>query len=135
MADKPKNKGGRPPIVIDYDAVERLGQIQCTQEEIANVLNISLARAVHDDKFVQAHRKGMEVGKASLRRQQFKGAEQGNATMLVWLGKQYLGQSDKIENRHSVIDGQSRELSNAELDAIARRGLKEKTQKQITHQS
>ena len=31
--------GGRPKAVIDYPLVEKLGQIQCTQEEIANILN------------------------------------------------------------------------------------------------
>ena len=35
-------------------------------------------------------------GKASLRRKQWNLAEK-NATMGIWLGKQYLEQSDKIE--------------------------------------
>jgi hypothetical protein len=39
----------------------------------------------------------MAVGRMSLRRKQWKAAEDGNTTMLVWLGKQYLGQSDKSE--------------------------------------
>jgi hypothetical protein len=36
----------------------------------------------------------------SLRRAQIKSALSGNSTMLVWLGKQYLGQSDRLD--HSV---------------------------------
>ena len=36
-------------------------------------------------------------GKASLRRRQYKLAEEGNPTMLIWLGKQWLGQSEKKE--------------------------------------
>jgi hypothetical protein len=31
---------------------------------------------------------------------QFKAAEAGNPTMLIWLGKQYLGQSDKQDLNH-----------------------------------
>ena len=38
-------------------------------------------------------------GKMSLRRMQWQAAENGNSTMLVFLGKQYLGQKDKIENK------------------------------------
>ena len=36
----------------------------------------------------------------SLRRQQFKSAEAGNVTMQIWLGKQYLGQTDKVEENN-----------------------------------
>jgi hypothetical protein len=39
----------------------------------------------------------MEEGRMSLRRLQWKKAQEGNTTMLIWLGKQYLGQSDKQE--------------------------------------
>ncbi len=33
----------------------------------------------------------------SLRRLQWKAAKENNVTMLIWLGKQYLGQTDKQE--------------------------------------
>lgn len=36
---------------------------------------------------------------------QFKAAEGGNATMLIWLGKQYLGQSDKTQQEISGPEG------------------------------
>ncbi len=36
-------------------------------------------------------------GIISLRRMQFKKAQVGNVPMLIWLGKQYLGQSEKHE--------------------------------------
>jgi hypothetical protein len=39
----------------------------------------------------------MEGGKMSLRRHQWRALEEGNTTMLVWLGKQYLGQREKNE--------------------------------------
>ena len=39
----------------------------------------------------------MSEGKISLRRYQFRQAEKGNASLLIWLGKQYLGQTDKQE--------------------------------------
>jgi hypothetical protein len=34
---------------------------------------------------------------ASLKRKQFQVAMRGNPALLIWLGKQYLGQSDKLE--------------------------------------
>jgi hypothetical protein len=41
----------------------------------------------------EAHDSGRMEGLASLRRKQFAMAE-SNATMAIWLGKQYLGQKD-----------------------------------------
>jgi hypothetical protein len=88
---------GRPPIEIDYAACEKLARIMCTQSEIAEVLGVSLSTLEHDKEFLRIHKKGIEAGKASLRRMQWKSAEDGNVTSQIWLGKQYLGQRDKSE--------------------------------------
>ena len=94
---------GRPKIVIDYTAVEKLASIQCTQEEIANFLDISVRTLQRDDEFCRIYKKGMDNGKMSLRRTQFKLAEK-NTSMAIFLGKQYLGQRDVIEtdNTHEI---------------------------------
>ena len=94
-------KRGRKPIEIDYDKAEKLAAIMCTQSEIASVLGVSLALLEHDPEFIRIHKKGMEQGKASLRRMQYSAAKNGNATMQIWLGKQYLGQRDKQDVEHS----------------------------------
>jgi len=94
-------KRGRKPIEIDYDKAEKLAAIMCTQSEIASVLGVSLALLEHDPEFIRIHKKGMEQGKASLRRMQYGAASNGNATMLIWLGKQHLGQRDKQDIEHS----------------------------------
>ena len=88
---------GRPKIEIDYTAVEKLASIQCTQEEIANFLDISVRTLQRDEEFCRLYKKGQDNGKMSLRRIQFKLAEK-NPTMALWLGKQYLGQKDVVEN-------------------------------------
>lgn len=94
----PKKKPvGRPPIEIDYGKCEKLARIMCTQSEIAEVLGVSLSTLEHDKEFLRIHKKGIEAGKASLRRMQWKSAEGGNVTSQIWLGKQYLGQRDKQE--------------------------------------
>lgn len=94
---KKKRPVGCPPKEIDYEACEKLARIMCTQSEIAEVLGVSLSTLEHDKEFLRIHKKGQENGRASLRRMQYKGAEAGNPTMLIWLGKQYLGQRDKQE--------------------------------------
>ena len=97
------NKGGRPKIEVNYDMIKKLASIFCTGEEIADILEISydtLERRIKSKykcSFADYIKKYNNTGKASLRRMQFKSAEAGNATLQVWLGKQYLGQTDKQE--------------------------------------
>ena len=98
----PTNKGGRPPSLIPdektLEIIRGLGQIQCTTRECAAVLGVSHQTFI---KFKAQHQEvsdaleiGCETGKMSLRRKQFNMAET-NASMAIWLGKQYLDQSDK----------------------------------------
>lgn len=146
---KPKNKVGRPKKIIDLKQVEALAMIQCTDEEIAAVLDVDIRTITRKKEqkrssFVQAYKRGKQKGKTSLRRLQWKAAQgltyyayfcdkkqsyshenicgiqrdkknsvcgscsgarhttltefKGGATgMLIWLGKQWLGQKDKTE--------------------------------------
>ncbi|MCK5805356.1 MAG: hypothetical protein KAI66_21175 [Lentisphaeria bacterium] len=95
-----KKKGpGRPRVEIDIEHLRRLALIHCTQDEIAAILGVStsaLDRALANKKgeYWCAYKAGMSNGKKSLRRAQVAAAMKGNATMLVWLGKQLLGQRD-----------------------------------------
>lgn len=91
---------GRPKKEIDYVTVEKLANIQCTQEEIASFLGISSRTLLRDEKFKELFARGRENGKMSLRRIQWKHAEK-SASMAIWLGKQYLGQRDNIEVSNS----------------------------------
>ena len=95
---------GRPKIQIDYNTVEKLANIQCTQEEIASFLGISVRTLQRDEEFCRIYKKGQDNGKMSLRRMQYKLAEK-NPTMAIWLGKQYLGQRDNIEVEHNAQNG------------------------------
>ena len=92
---------GRPKKKLDYELIGRLASIQCTQAEVASVLGVSLSKLDKDEEFKRIFFEKKEGGRASLRRQQWKLAESGNPTMLIWLGKQYLGQSDKKDVAHS----------------------------------
>lgn len=92
-----KKPVGRPKKEIDTDMVEKLASIFCTNEEIAEI--VGCHRDTLADNFSAYIKKGREHGKMSLRRKQYEKAMTGNTTMLIWLGKQFLGQSDKIETR------------------------------------
>ena len=94
----------RPKFKIDYDMVEKLAGIQCTQQEIASFLGCSVDTLQRDETFCGLYKKGQENGKMSLRRIQYKLAEK-NPTMAIWLGKQYLGQRDNIEVEHDTKNG------------------------------
>lgn len=95
----------RPLKEIDWTEVDRLCEFQCTGEEIASFLYIdydTLNRAckrVYKISFADYYQQKKGVGKISLRRAQWQMAtDQKNPTMLIWLGKNYLGQTDKIED-------------------------------------
>lgn len=97
-------KGGAPVIEIDLKALESMVEIQCTQDECCSILGVTeptldkrLKEAGYAG-FLDFYKKHSENGKKSLRRAQWEAAvEDKNATMLVWLGKQVLGQKDKTE--------------------------------------
>ena len=46
-----KHAGGRPRIKIDYEAVEKLASIGCTQEEIADFLGCSVRTLLRNQNF------------------------------------------------------------------------------------
>lgn len=96
------NKGGRPPALTPdaatLEIIRGLGEIQCTTRECAAVLGVShqtfIAFKAKHQEVSDALEAGMQTGRQSLRRKQFKMAET-NASMAIWLGKQYLDQTDK----------------------------------------
>lgn len=94
---------GRPRKEINYKTLAGLCKLQCTGDECASVLGIdydTLCRALKRDghgTFADYLKRFGAHGRMSLRRLQWKAANAGNVGMLVWLGKQYLGQRDTPE--------------------------------------
>jgi len=143
MTEQKKHAGGIGrgyKKIIDWDAIGRMAQVMCTDDDIATITHTSLyclkTRCVTDNgcKFGEFIARHQQQGKASVRKVQYemaigregkllrddkgkmvlddKGHPQWeimpispNATMLVWLGKQWLGQTDKVENQVSGKDG------------------------------
>lgn len=96
---------GRPLKAINWAEVEKLCALQCTEEEIASFLGISVdtlyraCKREHRLNFAEYFKQKKGLGKISLRRSQWLLAQKGNVTMQIWLGKQYLDQRDKTENK------------------------------------
>jgi len=93
---------GRPLTEIPQVTFEELCRIQCTLNEIASVLKCSpdtverWCKRTYQLTFADSYQRFSEEGKSSLRRAQIKSALGGNATMLIWMGKQILGQQDRM---------------------------------------
>ncbi|MGI6078298.1 MAG: hypothetical protein ACOYCB_09095 [Fastidiosipilaceae bacterium] len=106
------NKGGRPRKKIDYKTVEKLCALQCTGAEIASFLNIhysTLIEHIQRDygmSFPEYFELKSGAGRASLRRRQWQAAEKGNSAMLIWLGKQYLGQGEPTQMHRTELVGE-----------------------------
>ena len=83
---------GRDKTVIPPEEVFKLASIGCKDIEIADWFGIDNNTLRYN--FSAELTKGREHLKQSLRRAQLEVALKGNAVMLIWLGKQYLGQTD-----------------------------------------
>lgn len=101
---KQKKKMGRPPIEIDKVKFESLCKIFCTLTEIAGVFNCSedtienWCKKIYGETFSECFKIFSANGKMSLRRMQYQRAvKDGNVAMLIFLGKQYLGQKENPE--------------------------------------
>jgi len=91
-------------IEIDWAMVEELAMIQCTGREIAAVLNVAHSTLTGRKEYSDIYKKGQENGKMSLRRLQWASAQGGHVGMQIWLGKNWLNQSDtlKVENTDTL---------------------------------
>lgn len=111
-------KMGRPKKYIDKKAFEELCAIQCTEAEICAVFGVSdqtlctWCKNTYGMTFLEVFREKRKIGLTSLRRSQFALAQK-NATMSIWLGKQYLEQRDygvandsekQIEDLNAVLN-------------------------------
>ena len=93
----------RPKKKIDPEIVKNLAAIHCTHEEMASILGCD--RRTLERRFATIIEQAQNSGKMSLKRKQYEVAMKENVSMLIWLGKQHLGQRDKTEV-HQMSDEQ-----------------------------
>ena len=81
--------------LIDTKEVFKLAKLGCTNKEIGDFFGCSpdLLEKSYSEFLI----KGMAKQKMRLRQLQWKACESGNVSMLIFLGKNMLGQQDKIE--------------------------------------
>ena len=95
-----KKAGGRPRIDINWEEFDKLCSLQCTLDEVAMYFDCSpdtIERRVqekYDRTWTEVYDEKRGAGKIAIRRKQFQVALRGNVRMLIWLGKQWLGQRD-----------------------------------------
>ena len=82
-------------ISPDPDKIQMLASFGCSITEIAKYFRIdeSTVRKNYKDELET----GRESLKVRLRQLQWDHAARGNTALLIWLGKQYLGQTDRKE--------------------------------------
>lgn len=107
-----KSKGGRPPVILDPAVAQAFGRMKATYETMAEYFRVShdtIARRMSDpeSEFCVAYKKGFATMRLNLSEKQIAIANAGNVTMCIWLGKQYLGQSDKQEVVGGIYNTQS----------------------------
>lgn len=96
-------KMGRPRKQIDKTEFEKLCFLQCTEREFCSWFDVSdetlnkWCKENYDGRtFLDVFKEKRENGLISLRRTQFQLAEKSPA-MAIFLGKNLLGQTDKME--------------------------------------
>ena len=130
-------KKGPPPKDIPQKEFENACSWWCTRDEIWHIFGMTYktlnkwCRRTYGVTFEQVYKEKSEGGKASLRRAQLVAALKGNPAMLIWLGKQKLGQKDLSRFEHSgpaggeivfkgtvVTPEQLKTLSDQELETL-----------------
>jgi len=87
---------GRAKTVIPEEQVLELARLHCTNQEMADFFEVKLQTFV--DNFRDIITNGRLETNQRLRRAQLKLALNGDRSMLIWLGKNILGQSDQPIN-------------------------------------
>ena len=80
---------------INTEQVKKLAILGCTNKEIGDFFGCSAD--LIEKSYSEFLTKGRAEQKLRLRQLQWKSAEKGNVAMLIFLGKNLLGQQDKLE--------------------------------------
>jgi hypothetical protein len=100
-----QNRHGRNEKFIDWRVFEECAKIHCTQRELCGILDVQRHTLIertekkYEKPFKEVYEDLKSHGKMSLRRMQFNLAKK-NASMSIWLGKQWL---DQKENSHTIV--------------------------------
>ena len=100
---------GRPRKEIDVDQFKKLCSLQCTETEIASYFECdqdtvnSWCKRTFGMTFQDTFKIYSAPGKIALRRYQFRQAEK-NPAMAIFLGKNWLEQTDRVEQTVTEVE-------------------------------
>lgn len=132
---KSKSQFGRPQIKIDWTEFDKLCAMHCTLIEISEWFKCSedtIERIVKREKkmtFAEYLKRKSSMGKISLRRQMYQtamGIGKGATTMQIWLSKNYLDYSDKLEKRIDDVTDPSKKILTVKTDPAEVKAVLEK---------
>lgn len=91
---------------INLDELEKLCMLHCSDKELADWFGVTtrtIERRRTEPDFAAVMDRGKSKGKISLRRAQMRLVDEGNAVMSIFLGKQWLGQTDQAPPSTTVV--------------------------------
>jgi len=101
VIDNP-NKIGRPSFEFTpkiLEQVKTMASYMCSKSEIGKIIGCSESTINRNQSAQEAWEQGVALAKQTIRKTQFDIATKLNSSiMAMWLGKVYLGQTDKIQN-------------------------------------
>ena len=106
VIDNPK-KIGRPnfeftPKILEQ--IKNMASYMCSKQEIGKIIGCSESTINRNQLAQEAWEQGVALAKQAIRKTQFDIATKLNSSiMAMWLGKVYLGQSDKVQNTDDNI--------------------------------
>jgi len=102
-------KDGRGRPIFDFspkilDQIKDLASYMCSKQEIAKIIGCSESTLQRNQLAQEAWEQGVAQAKKNIRKTQFDIATKLNSSiMAMWLGKVYLGQTDKIQNNDDNV--------------------------------
>lgn len=121
-----KAKMGRPKIEIDLESLEKLVQLSPSLDEAANFFDCSpdtiesVIKKTYQCTFAEFRDKKGVHTRMGIKRKMIEKALAGDNTMLIWLSKNMLGMSDKMETKtqHSGLELLTDEQLDERLKAL-----------------
>lgn len=98
----------RPQVKIDPAEVEKLCNMQCTDDEVAAFIGVStrtIERRRLQPRFAEVMDRARAKGRVSVRRNLFRMAANNNVAAAIFLAKNLLGYRDVVANEHSGLAG------------------------------
>ncbi len=139
MPKKPTGRpNGRTKILIDWDYVDKMLESHCTGVEIASHFGCS-QRTFYDRCFKEkgitlqeysSQKKAVGDANIKLKQMQLALKGSGNVSMLIWLGKQRLGQK---ENPYQIkeFDGKLAEILDGLKDTRAKSNFSDEKEEKL----